>query len=346
MTAPPLTLSVIMPNRNHAALLPRALDALARQQRQADEILVIDDASTDDSRAVIAGFRERLPRLRLLENPERLGVEGSLNRGLREATGDLVYCGASDDATDPGLFATLMAALEANPRAALACAEARVITYTGVFKGYRPICRPGWHEAYLGPEETARLLGHMDHWILSVVAVYRRATLMAAGAMDDRLGAFSDSFLARQLALRDGFVFVPKVLGTWFVQEQSHSRATSRDSEMLHRLVAHARQRIEAGEGSIFPRGYGAVFDRRARFAAARLAVEEAKRDPNLVVALAGLTGPVGSILRAAAGLPGPVGRIASLAVLTISLRPMSLTRLLATALRRSGNGGGARVPG
>ena len=346
MSATRLTLTVVLPNRNHAALLPRALDALARQQRQADEILVINDASTDASAQVILGFRERLPQIRLLENPERLGAVGSLNRGLREATGDVVYFGAADDATDPGLFAALMAALEAHSEAALACAEARVITDSGEFKGYRPISLPSTTGGYFSPADTSRLLGRMDHWILSVVAAYRRAPLMAAGGFDEALGAFCDSFLARQLALRHGFVFIPAVLGTWYVQAESYSRATSRDTTALHRLVGLARQRIEAAEGDGFPHGYGAVFDRRARFAAARLALEDGKPDPALVVALAGLPGLGGPALRSALALPGDVGRLAALAILTLWLRPTSLVGLTMTALRRRAASAADRGPG
>jgi hypothetical protein len=186
----------------------------------------------------------------------------------------------------------------------------------------------------------------MDHWILSVVAAYRRAPLMAAGGLDEALGAFCDSFLARQLALRHGFVFVRQVLGTWYVQAESYSRATSRDTSALHRLVGLARQQIESAEGNGFPAGYGAVFDRRARFAAARLALEDAKLDTNLVVALARLPWPGRLALRAALALPGKAGRLAALVTLAIWLRPTSLVGLAATALRRRAASAADRVPG
>ena len=47
------SLSVVLPNYNHAKLIGRALAALLAQKRAADEIIVIDDGSTDDSVAVI-----------------------------------------------------------------------------------------------------------------------------------------------------------------------------------------------------------------------------------------------------------------------------------------------------
>lgn len=328
-----------MPNRNHAALLPRALLALARQTRPADEILVIDDASTDDSRDVIRGFAAHLPQLRLLENPERLGAVGALNRGLRAATGDVVYCGASDDATDPALFATLGGALEAHPTAALACAEARLVDETGRLLGFRPITLPRCRPGYITPQQTARLLRGMDNLFVSVVALYRRDLMLAAGGLDESLGALCDSFLARRMALERGFVFVPRVLGTWHVQTASLSRSTSLDVDRIAALTQAASQQIKREEGRIFPPGYADLFSRRARFASARLAVEERQFDPRLIAALAQEGDPAHGVLAVIAGWPAVPRRIAALIWLTLRLRPMSVPRLMVSAALRLARG-------
>ena len=58
------TLSVVMPNYNHAKFLPRALDSLLGQTRPPDEILVLDDGSTDDSRAILERVAGREPLIR------------------------------------------------------------------------------------------------------------------------------------------------------------------------------------------------------------------------------------------------------------------------------------------
>ena len=54
-------LSAVVPNYNHGALLPRALGALLAQGRPPDEIVVVDDGSTDDSLNIPAGFAARYP---------------------------------------------------------------------------------------------------------------------------------------------------------------------------------------------------------------------------------------------------------------------------------------------
>ncbi len=345
MASARLRLSVIIPNRNHSALLPRSLGAMVRQRRQPDEIIVVDDASTDDSRDVIRGFIAKLPQLRLLENPERLGAVGSLNRGLREASGDVVYCGAADDATDPEFIDVVLGALERHPSAGLACAEARLLSEDGTFLGFRPASMPLLHEGYVSPSETAAMLHRLDNWVLSVVAIARRDRMIAAGGFDEALGPFCDGMLQRRIALESGFVFVPRTLGTWFVQQGSYSRSSALNPDTIPRLIQTVCERVKAAEGAPFPAGYSEVFSRRARFACARLAVLELDFDPHLINALMQGGGVDGGVLALAGILPGQLRRTAALGWLTLRLRPTSLIGLVKSALYRRLRGPGNRLP-
>ncbi|MEJ0016650.1 MAG: glycosyltransferase family 2 protein [Acetobacteraceae bacterium] len=340
-----LRLSVIIPNRNHSALLPRSLGAMVRQRRQPDEIIVIDDASTDNSREVIRSFMPLLPQLRLLENPERLGAAGALNRGLREATGDAMYCGAADDSTDPDFVEVVLGALERNPEAGLACAEARLISEDGAFLGFRPASMPLMHEGFASPAETAALLRRLDNWVLTVVTILRRDRMLNAGGFDETLGPFCDGFMARRIALESGFVFIPRVLGTWFVQTGSYSRSSSMNPETMAELIAIVSERMKAAEGAPFPPGYSGTFNRRARFACARLAAMEPNFDADLVCALMQGGSVDSAVLAVTGSLPGQLRRLATLGWLTVRLRPTSLVRLVRSSLYRLLKGYGNLSP-
>lgn len=331
-----MRLTAIIPNYNHGNLLPRSLGAMARQRRQADEILVIDDASTDNSRDVIRSFAERLPQLRLLENPVNMGVVRTLNRGLREATGDAVYFGGADDATDPSFFEAVLGALEQFPRAGLACGEARVLTDDGAFVGLRPATMPAIKPCYISPDEAFNLLEKTDNWVLSVVAILRRDVVLAAGGFDETLASFCDSYIERKIALESGFVFVPQVLGTWYVQPQSYSRGVATDPERMTGLIASVSDRLRQAAGAPFPPGYHEVFARRAKFASARLALEARGFDPARVNALLEGSAMDAAFLRACSYIPRDFGRLAALAWLTLRLRPTSLSALARSMAYRS----------
>lgn len=68
-----LLLSVVLPNYDHAYYLSRAIDAIAAQDGSLDEIIVVDDVSTDDSRDVLAQCQTQYPNLAVLCNERDFG---------------------------------------------------------------------------------------------------------------------------------------------------------------------------------------------------------------------------------------------------------------------------------
>lgn len=90
--------TVIIPALNAEASLPTQLDALARQEGvDGFEVLVCDNGSTDGTREVALSYRDRLPGLRVVDASSRRGASHARNRGIVEASGDvLAFCDADD----------------------------------------------------------------------------------------------------------------------------------------------------------------------------------------------------------------------------------------------------------
>jgi glycosyltransferase involved in cell wall biosynthesis len=150
------TLSVILPNYNHGRFIGRAVTALLSQERKPDEIIIIDDGSTDDSRDIINAISSTSAIVRVLVNGTNKGVTLSLMRGLDAATATYVYLAAADDWVLPGFFAAALQLLESHPQAALVCGEANLVAgRTGKSLGMRPAVRPSARAAYLAPDAVA-----------------------------------------------------------------------------------------------------------------------------------------------------------------------------------------------
>src|SRR5882724_13615892 len=115
------TLSVVVPNYNHAKYLPACLSAILRQSVQPLEVLVLDDVSTDNSLEVIKRIAAKNPLVRLVQNEKNLGVMPNLNKGVQLAKGDYVFIGSADDEIIPGLFEKSMQLLARHPQAGLSC---------------------------------------------------------------------------------------------------------------------------------------------------------------------------------------------------------------------------------
>ena len=100
------TASVVIPCFNYARFLGDAIESALRQSRPAREVIVVDDGSTDDTRAVVSGFGDRV-RAVFKENG---GLGSAMNAGFLRAEGDVVFLLDADDALQPEAVATVLEA--------------------------------------------------------------------------------------------------------------------------------------------------------------------------------------------------------------------------------------------
>ena len=107
-------LSVVVANYNGAAHLDACLASLTRQTLDDLEIIVVDDASTDDSVAVISAWVRRDSRIKLLSNQGKKGPAGARNTGLAVAIGEWIGVVDSDDMVFARRFEQLIARAQAD----------------------------------------------------------------------------------------------------------------------------------------------------------------------------------------------------------------------------------------
>ena len=97
-------LSLVVPVYNVAPYLPRCLESLAGLVPPAEEIIVVDDGSTDDCPRILAGFASRLPQMRVIRQ-ENGGLSVARNTGLDAARGKYLAFVDSDDFVEPDAYA-------------------------------------------------------------------------------------------------------------------------------------------------------------------------------------------------------------------------------------------------
>jgi len=106
MNAPLLSplFTLIVPVYNVAPYLPRCLESLAALNPPADDIIVVDDGSTDDCPRILAEFAARLPQMRVIRQ-ENGGLSAARNTGLDAARGKYLAFVDSDDFVSPDAYA-------------------------------------------------------------------------------------------------------------------------------------------------------------------------------------------------------------------------------------------------
>ena len=259
-----VSLTAIIPNYNHGQFLARAILALQSQDPAPSEILIIDDASTDESVSVIQRLATSCPSIRFLRNECNSGTVPSQNRGISESRSKYIYLAAADDMVYPGFLSKALAMLEKYPEAAFVCGECEITNRSGAVLAIRPPARPTQHAAYLAPSVVPRLLRRIDNWALTSSAILRRDLVLSVGSLDSRLASFADGYLLRKLALRHGFCFIPSKLAQWMARSDGYSRSIAADPRQSLELLDVACQKIMADPD--FPDWYSDVFRRRYRF--------------------------------------------------------------------------------
>lgn len=199
----PPRVSVAIPTRNRAALVVQAVESVFEQTVREVEVIVVDNGSTDGTRAALAPWLDRIRFIR----SERLGRSRARNLAIEAARGEIVAFLDSDDLWLPDKLARQLQAFDEHPDVGLVHGHVEVIDELG-----RPL-----------PDETAstRALFTRVHRRAVTYAGYasecaaltstvaaRRSTLERVGGFDESLDALEDLDLYLQMALAAGILFL------------------------------------------------------------------------------------------------------------------------------------------
>jgi glycosyltransferase involved in cell wall biosynthesis len=121
--------SIVLTNYNYGRFLGAAIDSALNQTVAADEVIVVDDGSTDESRSIIAAYGNRIHPI-LQENR---GQRAAYNAGFKASKGDLVLFLDSDDMLDPSVVEQVSA--HVNARTATVHFPLRVVNREGIETG-------------------------------------------------------------------------------------------------------------------------------------------------------------------------------------------------------------------
>jgi glycosyltransferase involved in cell wall biosynthesis len=246
------TVSVVMPTRNHAHLVGRAIDAIGSQSWPPHELVVVDDASTDDTPAVLAALAKKYPFMTVVRNERNLGVAGAANEGFRRITGDFLYGAASDDWVLPGAFEKAMALAAEYPQTGA--------VFGGMFALNRPttlFTAQSWtRPLYAPPEVFVRDCLDVEGPGFGPCGAtfFRLKPFLEIGGLRPELGSYCDTFALRTLGSMYGVCYVPEPLMVWNVLPQSFSQTTARDPWKYLELIARVAKLMRSEPFSrVFP---------------------------------------------------------------------------------------------
>lgn len=244
--------SVLLPVRNEAPRLARALRSLQRQRLTDWECVIVDDGSTDGSRQIAERFAQADERF-VVSAQAHGGLVSALNRGLEQCRAPVVARMDGDDACHRDRLAAQLDWLSAHPDIDVVSCLVRLFP--------RRVLRVGllryeaWLNSLITPERIAA-----DFFVESPVAhpsvMMRRAALIAAGGYIDN-GWPEDYDLFLRLHLRGArFAKVPQTLFFWCERAERYTRTSPVCSvdAIIRCKLAHLRAQVP---GAVALRGGG-----------------------------------------------------------------------------------------
>jgi len=224
-----MRISVVLPVYNRATYVGEAIASVLAQTLPPDELIVIDDGSTDESLAVVEGFAR--PGLHVIRQ-ENAGIGAARNRGLAAATGELIAFIDSDDLWERDKLELQVDALRERDDVQL------------VF---------GHMVEFLSPDRAAELSGLLRVRTDPVPGLIA-TTLLARRAAVERIGPFD-------VALRVG------EFAEWMARAHDLGLASRMLPQIVARRRIHGGNTVLTGANADYLRAIKSTLDRRRRAA-------------------------------------------------------------------------------
>ena len=191
---------VIIPNYNYGRFLRVSVGSVLAQEDVDLEVLIIDDASTDDSQNIAAELASRDHRIELRRHPENRGHIRTCNEGLQWAAGAAYGVVLDpDDALAPGSLRRAVGLLDAHPRVGFVYGAPRL------FRGEVPLPRaktgPGRWRIWGGQEWFAFRCRRAENCVFAPEIVLRMSVVEEAGGFREDLPRSGDFELWMRLSL-------------------------------------------------------------------------------------------------------------------------------------------------
>lgn len=209
--------SIVLATFNRAYCLGRAIDSVLNQSFQNFELIVIDDGSTDDTKALVESYED--PRLRFFHNSANRGQTVCLNEGIRAARAPLIAFQDSDDEWLPHKLEKQVAAINAAPErvGVVYCDRWRV---DGEEKTWS-------HAPHFTPEDGLVYVRALDgelHNIANQCLLIRRECFENSGYFDENIRRHVDMELIIRLSEKYLFLHLSDPLVNYYITDDSISK--------------------------------------------------------------------------------------------------------------------------
>ncbi|MDA2928789.1 glycosyltransferase [Acidobacteria bacterium AH-259-O06] len=214
------TLSIVLTCYKGEAWIPQTIESVLNQDYENLELIIVNDASPDNSAAILEKYKRQDSRIHILSNPTNRGIATSRNRGLKEMKGIFFSILDQDDLWKPSKAFQQIAYFDQNPNIDAVYCRVELINAKGESLGERPL-----PHAQTGNLFTSFFKNGLACSLLS--CMFRSSLLARTGMFNETLQGHDDFEFLLRVAHTAPFGFIPKVLVQGRYQPESFSQTES-----------------------------------------------------------------------------------------------------------------------
>lgn len=228
LTHSPLV-TVIIPNYNHALYLPQRIESVLNQTVRNIEIIILDDCSPDNSRAIIKQYANQDSRIRVLFNEQNSGSTfKQWNKGFTLARGQYIWIAESDDYAEPSFLAQLLLPLQADEQVVLAYCHSLDVDGEAIGNRWQKFLTnldPMWQYSFVteGLPLVKRFLAFRNFIPNASAVLFRASSWHAVGPADEGYRLMGDVLFWARLLARGKLAFIVQPLN-YFRTHHSNAR--------------------------------------------------------------------------------------------------------------------------
>ena len=245
--------------------LKALVEVLQRLARAPDEIIFVDDSSTQfplrEEEVQAAGSHAKLVR-----TSENLGPVGAMNAGLNAATCDYVHFLASDDSVSPDFYAVAREHLTSIRNTGIYSTNTRVTDETGWDLGVYDLPQPAETPAFLSSGRAQDALFTKGSWFAGNATLFAAQALRDIGGFDETLEEYADAFACYVLSTRWGAFFEPRALAMKRDPVSGRNMSIYHDRGKSRKICSAVVEKMHTEHADIFSPEFVRRFKRRWRF--------------------------------------------------------------------------------
>jgi glycosyltransferase involved in cell wall biosynthesis len=228
-----LTVSVIIPNYNHSKYLKQRIESILNQTYRDFELIILDDYSTDDSRAIINQY--------ITDYPEIIGCFNEVtsgspfvqwNSGVKMARGEFIWIAESDDSASPDFLEKTVPVLKKILSAGLVFSDSKIINEQNGREYLASERRSA--PSYKSTFSKSTIRAFLENPIVNVSSVlFRKDVFLEAGGADSAMKYCGDWLIYIKILRKAEIKYIQEPLNTFRLHSGSTFHSKYRDNSFI-----------------------------------------------------------------------------------------------------------------